>query len=430
MKIGRRRITRAGCIVFGLVASVTAGAAPGAAQSIFRLGVPRQHTVPDGFMDYGIQVACASDGSFVLSWISQGVPMPQVTARVFAFDGTPVTSELPVSAPDEGLEVEAHMAADAAGNFVVVWPTQNGDGSGDAGVRLRRFTAMGVGSPEAGANSHTSGFQGYPRVARRSTGEFVIVWSGVGPGSVTGIWMRRFDAAGTPAGPEVLVESGAVDFPSIAMRPSTGDYVIAWQTTGASEDIRARRFDAAGTPVGAAFDVNSSTAGDQAHPTVAMAPGGAFVVLYLGNGQGDADGALGQLYDASGIAVGGEFWVNWTVTGFVDWASATFLPDGSFAVLYDIGFAGVGYRAYVARYSSIAVRDGFGDFPVTLALAEDRSQFGLSACADGTATLRVPFQEGPNLGKDQEVFTQRISLGLFADGLESGDAVAWSSSVP
>lgn len=428
MRQQNRRIART--IACGLIAGALGVVAPSSAQTIFRLGVPKQHTVSDGRLDYGVQCACMPGGPFVLSWISQGATQHQVVARVFAFDGTPLTAELPVSTASAGIESPAFMAADASNNFVVVWPFPDGDGSGNPGVRYRVFSSAGVGSPEAAANSHAAGAQDKPRVARRATGEFVIVWSGVGPGSVTGIWMRRFDATGAPLAVEALVEAGAVDSPSIAMRPSTGDFVIAWQTTGGDENIRARRFDSSGAAVGGIFDVNTSTAGEQRDPDVAMAGDGSFVVLFRGNGQGDPDGALGQLYDAAGATVGGEFWVNGTITGFVDWASAAFLSDGSFAVVFDIGDIGVRYRTHVARYSPLAVRDGFSDFPLTPELPLDRLQFATSLCADGPATFRVPFQEGPYPGEDEEVLTQRLSFGLFADGFESEDTAAWSSAVP
>src|SRR3954453_21381828 len=70
-------------------------------------------------------------------------------------------------------------------------------------------------------------------------------------------------------------------------------------------------------PLGPEFRVNTTTAGTQSlnggfrgwgeQNTVAMDGSGNFVVVWEGNGPGDADGIFGQRYTAAGAARGGEF---------------------------------------------------------------------------------------------------------------------------
>ncbi len=245
-----------------------------------------------------------------------------------------------------------------------------------------------------------------------------------------GIWLRRFDAAGTPLGIETLVEAGDTDWPDVAMDPATGAFVVAWERLDGDYDIRARRYDAMGTPLAAAFDVNSSTIGDQRGPLVAVDLDGDFVINYSGNGQGDTQGVLGRLYDSDGVEVRTEFWVNATIGGYALGGAAAFASSGDFLVTWANQMPGEGFRAFAARFSPAGVRDGFSDFPLTLAVDLARSQGPGLFCADGPSTFRVPFSDRPFSGIDEEFLTQRISLGLFADGFESADFSAWSGFAP
>ena len=86
------------------------------------------------------------------------------------------------------------------------------------------------------------------------------------------------------------------------------------------------------------FRVNSQTGGDQLRPEVATLANGGFIVVW-----DDASGTLGdssgrsikaQLYDASGVAVGGEFLVNTQTTGDQVGPKVTGLSDGRFVVTW------------------------------------------------------------------------------------------------
>src|SRR5688572_4970468 len=95
---------------------------------------------------------------------------------------------------------------------------------------------------------------------------------------------RRLLAAGAyhwPVGPEVLVSSytpGAQAAPVMAM-DADGDYVIAWTSDGQDgswSGIYARRYDAAGVPQGGEFRVNTGTTLNETQPAVAMDADGDF----------------------------------------------------------------------------------------------------------------------------------------------------------
>src|SRR5262249_36506592 len=90
------------------------------------------------------------------------------------------------------------------GDTVVVF---SGRGPGDKqGVFAQRLEGQGsaLGGPVL-VNQTTRSGQQQPSVAVADTGSFVVVWSGNGTGDNAGVFARRFDADGSPAGDETLV---------------------------------------------------------------------------------------------------------------------------------------------------------------------------------------------------------------------------------
>ena len=96
------------------------------------------------------------------------------------------------------------MDYDAAGNFVVVWQSGNGDADGDA-IIGQRFDATGakVGG-EFTVNTTTSGNQRYPDLTVNDDGTFVVVWNSA-DASGDGLFAQRFDASATKQGGEIAV---------------------------------------------------------------------------------------------------------------------------------------------------------------------------------------------------------------------------------
>ena len=89
-------------------------------------------------------------------------------------------------------------------------------------------------------------------------------------------------------------------------------FVVAWVSDnqdGSGTGVYVQRFDAAGQRVGGELLVNTTIAGDQTAPAVAIADGGAFVVAWQ-SGDVDGQGIYAQRFDANGESVGGEILVN------------------------------------------------------------------------------------------------------------------------
>jgi hypothetical protein len=111
-----------------------------------------------------------------------------------------------------------------------------------------------------------------------------------------------------------------------------GGFVIAWEgSDGNRKGILAQRYDASGLAIGGEFRVNTARAGDQAKPSIAMGTDGAFVVAWEGV-DADRKGVFARRFTASGAAIGGEFRVNAATSGDQDEPTAAIAGDGSFVI--------------------------------------------------------------------------------------------------
>jgi hypothetical protein len=253
------------------------------------------------------------------------------------------------------------IAADAAGNFVVVWQ-QRDAGAIQTEAMGRRFSSAGAPlGVEFQVNSFSTGVQARPMVGRSGAGSFVVVWDSDGQdGDSYGVFGRRYDAAGNPIAAEFQVNTytpGSQSRPAIAMR-SGGDFVVAWgsaEQDGNGVGIFARRFDASATALGVEFQVNQYTTSDQAVAFVARKADGGFVVSWTSNGQdGDGFGAFGRVFDGSGSAIGGDFQLNLYTVGAQSLANVAYDPAGSaFGVTWQsLGQDGDGLGVYARGFDS------------------------------------------------------------------------------
>ena len=128
---------------------------------------------------------------------------------------------------------------------------------------------------ETRVNTYTTNEQTQQSIAMDADGDYVIAWSSVQEGSTNNIYAQRYNADGSPAGGEFRVntdKNGRQVFSSIAM-DADGNFVIVWQDdTGhdsSNSGIFAQRYNADGSPAGGEFLVNTNTLGDQRYPSIA-----------------------------------------------------------------------------------------------------------------------------------------------------------------
>ena len=232
--------------------------------------------------------------------------------------------------------------------------------------------------PDIPLNSTTAGVQEDPDLAVLPGGGFVAVWRSKtqGPSSKNAIVLRRFDASGAPASAEELVVTNTNTTqlnPAVASAPD-GRFVVTWQTfvSPNGDEIRARAYAADGTPDPAGeVPVNTSVAGNQSNPDVAMAPDGGFVVTWETSTPSGA--VMARRFATGGASGGSEITVGAAQTN--DGAPRIAIEgDGAFTVawiLYSPGNPGdVLVRRYTASdapaFDAVTVHDataGQQDFP-------------------------------------------------------------------
>ena len=195
---------------------------------------------------------------------------------------------------------------------MIVW---HGAGVGDAnGVFLQRFDA--VRNPVGGEtrlDQVTRSWQNYAAIGIDDAGNFVVAWQSYRTGLAMEVVAQRFTADGSPLGDPIAVNTtraSSQQRPSIAMDAS-GQFVIAWMTfdqDGSQWNIVSRRFAADGRPLSGEVLVNELRAGQQVDPSVAVWPGGQYLVTWSSQAE-DGSGwqARGSVIDAGESSPTGEF---------------------------------------------------------------------------------------------------------------------------
>jgi hypothetical protein len=306
-------------------------------------------------------VASDADGNFVVVWRSrdQDGSLYGIFGQRFDAAGNRRGGEFQVNTYTSDSQLSPAVASDADGNFVVVWA---GLRNGDYEIFGQRFAASGA--PAGGefqVNASTPDLQLNPAVAADADGDFVVVWTGPDGGGA-GILGRRFNALGAPQGGDFVVNAATADTqsqPAVAQDPG-GDFVVAWQGPDASSTgIFARRFDAAGSPQSGDIPVNTFTADEQGNPTVAVEATGSFVVTWASRGlDGSSYGVAGQRFDAAGTALGEEFQINEYTTAYQTFPVVAASASGNFVVAWH-SFVGGSYEIRGRIFGDVIFRDGF-----------------------------------------------------------------------
>jgi hypothetical protein len=196
-------------------------------------------------------------------------------------------------------------------------------------------------------NTYTTGTQNEPVVVADPAGGFVVIWrssANAGDTSGNGIRARRFDAAGVPRGDEFQVNTwttGDQARPAVAANGSQG-FVVVWDSDGGSpgtdtdsDSVQGQLFDATGSPIGGEFQVNTYTTQSQNTPAVVALIDGFVVVWQSYRSLASQSDIKGQRFDATGTPISGEFQVNTYETGAQGDAAVASLGGDGFVVVWN-----------------------------------------------------------------------------------------------
>ena len=259
----------------------------------------------------------------------------------------------------EGHQVVQDIAVDQDGDTVVTWSSnsaQDDDGGGQ-GVYYRTFTRNILGNPDFDepvhgdrrANVYQNDNQSWASIGMSGDGQFAIAWASdtAQDGAGYGVFARRFDASGNAKdGADIPVNTttaGNQAYPDLAM-DEDGDFVVTWHSNASGNDgIYARRYSAAGVPQDGELLVNTDRTHNTVFPSVAADADGAFTVAWRSDGQdGDAGGIYGRHYDAT---LRGNPDASQTYVGDVNVATGNVAKD-----VTDLSLPGVGLPLAFARH--------------------------------------------------------------------------------
>jgi hypothetical protein len=356
------------------------------------------------------------DGDFVVIWSSYegGARRTEVKGQRYLFDGLPWGAEFLVNATTTGYQYTNQIGTPLAmrpdGRFVVVWSNVPALGTSD--IRARLFEPRGAPTDaEFQVNLGGAGRAYYPNVDMGESGDFVVVWSGDVPANPD-VFGQRFDRTGNRLGATFRVNTttaGIQTAPRVAVE-GDGSFVVVWQDRGANDGsghgVFGQRFASDGSPLGGEFQVNTTTTGNQFAYAVACAADGRFVVSWDGTGDGSGFGIFGQRYDATGVPDGPEFLVNQATTAEQVMSSVSSDLRFNFVTAWQSTSAdGSGYGIRGQRFDALGARRGA---ELQVNTYTTLSQNAANVASDEVGNFLVTWQSDRQDGSDLGVFAQRF----------------------
>jgi hypothetical protein len=343
--------------------------------------------------------------------------------------GTPVGPEFRVNTHTAGNQSTPSVAADASGNFVVVWNSFVQDGSLYGVFGQRYDSSGGPLGPEFRVNTDTTSDQRYPSVAADASGNFVVVWASP-DGSAGGVSGQRYASSGAPLGPEFRVNTYTTSdqsSPSVAADAS-GNFVVVWTSfaqDGSADGVFGQRFASSGAPLGPEFRVNTYATSDQRSPAVAADASGNFVVVWEGQEGGTgAEDIFGQRYASTGAPLGPEFHVNAFRVDTQFNASVAADASGNFVVVWSSHLQdGPNFGVFGRRYDSAGALQG-PEFRVNTFTTDDQwiPAAAASSSGDFVVVWLSEYQDGSGNGIFGQRYSQIVAVELTGFTVEAPGA--------
>ncbi len=326
-------------------------------------------------------------GNFICGWEKNATTgQSGVFGRVFGPDQQPLGAAFQV---DEGLggEVDSpFVAANNAGEFTMVWRQTGGKVlQSGGGIFGRPFNPDGSpAGPSVRLDDAGPGVNeiSIPAVAADATGNFFVVWHQRAVSKLQqdgdGVFARRLDPSGSPSGEPFLVNdlpTGEPGDPEVAV-DAQGDAVVVWkQDIGgdAGVVICGRKYDRQGQPATGVFLVNSETAGSQVDPSVAVNPAGKSATAWVSTAGGSTS-IFGRFFNAEGQPLGGDFLVASQQGAVVPGApKVSIASDDTVTVAYTKG-SGPSTAVYYRTFDVITAPTVCQPGPTTMCLNDERFQ--------------------------------------------------------
>lgn len=385
-------------------------------------------------------VASLASGAFVVVWRSDESG-GDIFMRHFAADGHALSAEVQVNTFSSSAQTAPVVQELASGGYVVAWSSADQDGSG-TGVYLQRYDASGNrDGSETRVNTTTVDNQQGPNIAQLTDGGYVVTWNSRSQDtSGWGVYGQRFDAQGNRVANEFKVNTVTYSdqHSAVPVGLAGGGFVVVWQSDlqdGSGNGVFAQRYSADGSVAGAEERINSVVYENQGQPAAAATSDGGYLVAWASALQdGSGYGIYLQRYGATGEAIGHETRVNTTIAGNQWFPAIAVLSDGGYVVSWtSLGQDGSASGIYAQRFDAANVKIG----PEILVNSETaQSQEGSDVTAAPNAGFVVSWQSLAQDGSGWGVYSKAFARPNVAPEAVSATALVgttledqWTQSV-
>jgi hypothetical protein len=398
------------CSAVAVLATAWCCAAPALAQITLDGGEVQVTTTTSASAYQGSPaVAWEPAGSYVIAWQQQSATVGgwDILGEQFRTNAggppAPLGPPFQVSGTSSAFcRQSPAVASDAAGDFVIVW-ISNEESGGLHGIFGQRYNSAGQPQGQFQVNTTMTDDDQAPAVAMAADGRFLVVWQANAQDSSSwGIIARAYKAGGGgPASGEIAVNvttAGAQHSPAVAYLPASAAepaerFEVVWQSEGqdgagaGASGIVGRAFDGAGNAQSGELAINLPATGAHAHPRIASDPSGNFVVAWEGLTAGGSV-ALVRRFNAAGTALSGQMMVDPSPTGPEHDPVVAANAVGEFVVAFDaLGQDGSGTAVLIQAFDSYLSQRLGGKVQLNTTTDGDQAFPGVALSAGGSLLM-------------------------------------------
>lgn len=266
----------------------------------------------------GSSVTSLKDGGWIVTWESaHDGNQPDIYQKRYDSTGQAITGDIRVNLTTAGFQDQQSVTGLSDGGWIVTWKSPNQNSGYD--IYQQRFDKDGNPQlrdfhgnlADRLVNSETDDNQQLPSVTGLADGGWVVVWQSENQdGSDAGICQQRYNAAGEPISYEILVNSTTVNrqcVPSVTDL-SDGGWLVTWTSNNQDGDlfgIYQQRYSSRGVAIGGEVQVNTTSSDNQLHVSTSGLKDGGWVVTWTSDGQdGSGSGIYQQRFNKDGQKIG------------------------------------------------------------------------------------------------------------------------------
>ena len=316
-----------------------------------------------GTGDTWTDVVILMNGNIVTIWDSFGLDGKgfSVAARIFAPDGSALTSEFVVNTYSSGDQGGGKISALKNGGFVIIWQSiwqevAGGYNAWGSFGQVYSESGIKVGS-EFQVNTYTDDNQDNPAVSALQDGGFISSWfSYLQDGSQGGIYAQIFNSDGTKRGGEFLVNSSTNGNQGTTYVEglSNGNFVATWQDNaniGIGSGYFCKVFNSTGDAL--VGDTKFTTESVSQKARIAGLENGGFAIAWTDpSNDGNGTSICLRIFDVNGAAKTDKISVNVTTIENQQYCDLSYLGSNRILVTWD-GASANGTEIYARQFSAI-----------------------------------------------------------------------------